>query len=787
MKAKHILAAWLVLFELPALTKGATWVKGLVPDWNQPYWHGANGPNGGPGGGPPGPWQFWCTPTSAANVLGYWEDHRGQPVSDGAVAPASGTVWPNWPAWQDYEANGAGTRGTLSPAAADDIGWYMDTNRAGDAAFGNPAHIGTYIKDISGKDAAGQWAGLNRFFRDRGATGFRARTQGPGYADPGLPILTTAEGWTQITREIDADRPMMVAFFHWVLQPPMGSNADASPEGSLGWDYHNFVPGGGTDPWGNGEVWNDYDITGLALGHVVTVVGYIPANSPDDILGNTNWVIVHDNVGQTPRNVAVPFNAANWLANTRITGYSDSPYAFGQPEVVDNTGDTGRYPSLALDADGAPHISYVDWTNRDLRYATKSGGNWTLETVDSAPGYVGGTSVAMTWNGDPRIAYIAGADFNQPKDLKYAAKGVGWNLQTVYAATATTNAEGPSIVLTAQDYPRISYYRGGDELWLSEHNGFGWGHTLIDPNCPNLGPVTTFLDIDTDGYLHIAYSDYVVSGIFNVTRLKYAYNACGGWNASWIESFAGTTNISVGELSSVAVGSDGRRTLSHRTTGNELRVAQVGGSCGIQIWFRYAVDGNIAQGTTVVRYDSADRPVIAYWGACPGIPQAYACMKLARWDGGQWTIQTVYDPGGVGPNNYWLSMDLDVYNRPHIAFYGPDAATLRYLTAQLLGDLDGDGSVTLAGRAASRPGRVHGGAAARGRLQWRRRAQRPGHPGVYLAPVALSGWVVVFEPAMTSVPRAWRSRAARGRKQVERHAESRRLIGCIRRERATSR
>ena len=35
-----------------------------------------------------------------------------------------------------------------------------------------------------------------------------------------------------------------------------------------------------------------------------------------------------------------------------------------------------------------PHISYYDSTNGDLKYAAKSGGSWTLETVD-APGDVG--------------------------------------------------------------------------------------------------------------------------------------------------------------------------------------------------------------------------------------------------------------------------------------------------------------------------------------------------------------------------------------------------------------
>ena len=158
---------WLVATALAFATSlpshAATFVKGVVPDWNQPYWHGASGPNGGPNPGPTpcpagaGTWRSWCTPTSAANVIGYWEDKRGHGISDGAAAPGSGVAWPNWPAWQDYMANGF-NRGAVPAGTADDLGWYLDTDREGDLAQGNGVegacgaallHVGTYVKDIS--------------------------------------------------------------------------------------------------------------------------------------------------------------------------------------------------------------------------------------------------------------------------------------------------------------------------------------------------------------------------------------------------------------------------------------------------------------------------------------------------------------------------------------------------------------------------------------------------------------------------------------------------------------
>jgi len=58
-------------------------------------------------------------------------------------------------------------------------------------------------------------------------------------------------------------------------------------------------------------------------------------------------------------------------------------------ETVDANGSVGYYTSLALDPQGNPHISYYDATNLDLKYASKSGGVWTIETVPDPSANVG--------------------------------------------------------------------------------------------------------------------------------------------------------------------------------------------------------------------------------------------------------------------------------------------------------------------------------------------------------------------------------------------------------------
>jgi hypothetical protein len=87
---------------------------------------------------------------------------------------------------------------------------------------------------------------------------------------------------------------------------------------------------------------------------------------------------------------------------------------------VDSFGFASSYTSLALDAEGKAHISYldpIDSINGNLKYATNKSDAWVTETVDCT-GFVGAyASLALDGAGTPHISYYDQTTY----DLKYAS------------------------------------------------------------------------------------------------------------------------------------------------------------------------------------------------------------------------------------------------------------------------------------------------------------------------------------------------------------------------------
>ena len=261
----------------------------------------------------------WCAGTAAVNVTWYWDKV--------ALDPRATNVNHNW----------------VARTAAEYIGWWMDTNDFGcpfrmNGTFLAHAALGTYVGDIApGITEFARWDLANNF-------GLVSPLVPPPAILPALPgnkngyswsVFTKhdatpgygcAQAWTDMTREIDAGRPVLVTWRYWNPLMP------AFVKDGIEW-YDWNGPIQGAEGWNN---WTNESAGGLgdgAIGHVTTVVGYIAAYDPDGIgigkpLPTRDWVIVHDTTNLTGTDVAVPWwrrppgdplgQAQVWAANTFV-------------------------------------------------------------------------------------------------------------------------------------------------------------------------------------------------------------------------------------------------------------------------------------------------------------------------------------------------------------------------------------------------------------------------------------------------------------------------------------
>ena len=109
------------------------------------------------------------------------------------------------------------------------------------------------------------------------------------------------------------------------------------------------------------------------------------------------------------------------------------------------------YLHLALGPDDSPHIAYCNPDDYALKYATGTGDLWNVSTVDDEYGTGLWSSIAVDANGSPHIGYSDG-DYH----LKYAEWSGGNWVKTVLDANGVSN--GLSLALENGFEPRIAYY-----------------------------------------------------------------------------------------------------------------------------------------------------------------------------------------------------------------------------------------------------------------------------------------------------------------------------------------
>jgi hypothetical protein len=198
---------------------------------------------------------------------------------------------------------------------ADYLYYFMDTND-----WGSPARLnGTVFAGANGTFNGDIAVGVYEYVRWDGTNLFLT-------PPPPLPSGKNGYDWFFETdsvvgfdyhrAEVDSGRPDIVSFSYWNLTAALDSvHVPVIDEWVYFHDWEAPIPGI-TEPV---EDWNNLDGS-EGIGHAVTGVGYYVGLDPDGAgpLPSADWIVCHDNIASTEKNVAVPFDPAVWKQTVRV-------------------------------------------------------------------------------------------------------------------------------------------------------------------------------------------------------------------------------------------------------------------------------------------------------------------------------------------------------------------------------------------------------------------------------------------------------------------------------------
>jgi subtilisin family serine protease len=198
------------------------------------------------------------------------------------------------------------------------------------------------------------------------------------------------------------------------------------------------------------------------------------------------------------------------------------------------------YTSIAVDAQGRPHIAYFIDLLQDLRYAWWTGHQWIRQTVD-APGNAGiSASVALDGQNRAHLAYLSWNGEEPGPTVRYARRGdFDWEIEDV---TAPSTAFGTHIAVDTAGRPHILYSDYAQHaLRYAWREAGGWHVETVNP-----GGILGYdhaLVLDAQGRPHVVYED--LPGAAGTSGLKYAVRTAGTWHTSLVDPALGAYDCAI--------------------------------------------------------------------------------------------------------------------------------------------------------------------------------------------------------------------------------------------------
>jgi hypothetical protein len=280
-------------------------------------------------------------------------------------------------------------------------------------------------------------------------------------------------------------------------------------------------------------------------------------------------------------------------------------------------------------------------------------------TISNIPDYVNALSTisGTTIDATPRtISKVQVQIINQSNNTYW--DGSAWQAQ-VNIQTVDIGGVGhySSLAFDGNGNPAISYLDNSKrDLKFARWNGSSWVLQIVDSDgepwyyTTQVGSYSS-LAFDGSGNPAISYCDYT-DFFLNVLKLAR-------WNgSSWVLQTVDSAG-DVGYDTSLAFDGNGNPAISYRdNTNDSLKLARWNGSS----WVLQTVDssGMVGRGTSLA-FDGSGNPAISYCDY-PDLFSLVTVLKLARWNGSSWVLQTVDSAGNSG------SLSFDGSGNPAISY-----------------------------------------------------------------------------------------------------------------------
>lgn len=339
---------------------------------------------------------------------------------------------------------------------------------------------------------------------------------------------------------------------------------------------------------------------------------------------------------------------------------------------VDSQG-VGLTSALARDALGRLHVSYWDFTNSALKYATcatacTSAVSWQLVTVDSAGQLAERSAIAVDATGRVHVLY----DDLTNGDLKYATCAAGCHLaaswQTAIADSGGKVGSQPTLAIDGAGRLHATY------LDVTTLNDAALKYATCLSACTTIaawqsatvqgglgvGEITSALVVESSGAVHVSYTDAVGQD------LEYASCTAGCTSAANWQTITIDAVGDVGRQSSIAVDPAGRLHIAYYEFTKDLEYASCAANCTVPAsWQRVTVDsGGFSGETPSLKIDGAGRVHVSFYDRGGG-QLTYATCAIDCHDVAHWRRLSIDGIAGVGARG---SLVLGPQGRVHISY-----------------------------------------------------------------------------------------------------------------------